>query len=69
MQTLPACRVYTLQIDERCTASRALTETLLSPTAHRAAENGQRIGVMSFGLGIPPAPHSPLCRWEQSARA
>ena len=43
MQTLPACREHTLQVNEGCAASRALTETMLRTTTLHAIENGQGV--------------------------
>lgn len=47
MQTLPACRVYTLQVDERCTAALALIEAMLNQTARCSVTNGQEIEILS----------------------
>jgi len=34
MQTLPACREHTLQVDEGCAAVHALIETILDPRTY-----------------------------------
>lgn len=47
MQALPACRVYPLQVDERCPAAHALIEAMLNPTARCSVANGQEIEVLS----------------------
>ena len=57
MQTLPACRVYTLQVDEGRTAAHALIETMLNPTAHCAVSNGQRTAVRSPRRDSRPGLH------------
>lgn len=63
MQTLPACRVYTLQVDEGCTASRALIETMLKPLTPQALENGQKFETLNPRWDAHPAPHVPSCTW------
>lgn len=54
MQTLPACRVHTLQVDEGYTAAHALIETMLNLTAHCAVENGQEIEALGSGWDTRP---------------
>lgn len=56
MQTLPAYRVHTLQVDEGCTASRDLTETMLSPNS--APCNRERPKDWSGELQIGPPPYT-----------
>jgi hypothetical protein len=57
MQTLQTCRVYTLQADEGYTATRALIEIRLNPTARCAVENGQRIEALSSRWDTHPGFH------------
>ena len=59
MQTLSACRVHPLHVDEGYTAAHAVTETMLSPTAHGAAENGQTCDSLSL-MNHPLSQNIPL---------
>ena len=59
MQTLPACRVHPLQVDEGCTAAHAVTETMLNPTTHGAAENGLTRESLGF-MDHPLSQNNPL---------
>ena len=64
MQALPAYRVRPLQVDEGCTAAHAVIEAMLKPTAHGAAENGQKREALSpgqetrIGLSAPISAYS-----------
>lgn len=63
MQTLPACREHTLQVNEGCAAARALIETMLKTTTPHAVENGRKIEALSSRRDAHPEPHVPSCTW------